>query len=130
MINGRLDVEDVACVDDMTTTRFFRLEGREKFSVRIDEGTMQTAQVCGPRGTKYCAGDLAFAAYQSPRCPQCPLSSTPDQMGDSKKSATRTQNQLTPVRESIVNKPPYISGKLQLPVFLTLVQGHQRRSRR
>jgi hypothetical protein len=50
MINWRLDVEDVACVDDMKTTRFFRLEGTERFSVRIDEATMQTAQ---PRGTKY-----------------------------------------------------------------------------
>ncbi|KAH9987091.1 hypothetical protein BJV77DRAFT_1145484 [Russula vinacea] len=34
-------------------------------------------------------------------------------MGD---SATRTQKRLAPVRESIINKPPYISGKLELPL--------------
>ena len=28
---------------------------------------------------------------------------------------THTQQLLTPLRESIINKPPYISGKLQLP---------------
>ncbi|KAF8464806.1 hypothetical protein DFH94DRAFT_392508 [Russula ochroleuca] len=30
-------------------------------------------------------------------------------------SATRTQKQLTPVRESITAKPPYVSGTLELP---------------
>ena len=28
---------------------------------------------------------------------------------------TRSQEQLTPLRESIIHKPPYISGKLGLP---------------
>jgi Rps23 Pro-64 3,4-dihydroxylase Tpa1-like proline 4-hydroxylase len=38
-------------------------------------------------------------------------------MEDLEKSAslTRTQELLTPVRESITNKPPFVSGKLQLP---------------
>jgi hypothetical protein len=58
---------------------------------------------------------------------------TPDQMKDFKKSAsrlpgllTRTQELLTPVRESIANKPPYISSSFRL---LTPVQGHQRWAR-
>jgi hypothetical protein len=61
------------------------------------------------------------------------LSSTPDQMGDSETSAILTQKLLTPVRESIINKPPFISGKLELPascfslLYRVTKDGHEAR---
>ena len=37
---------------------------------------------------------------------------------------------LTPLRNTIVDKPPFASGSLQLPAsHLSLLQGHQRQSR-